>query len=593
MNDAAPQTSARTSLQEFRAIAGWLGFSAWPPAYLVGLGLVVALAEALAVALVVALLFALLGQRPGGAMPGRLMQSIETATGGHWFAIALAVLALVIVKAALGHTYALLSIRFKNDINTRVLQAGHRRLLDMPFAQLRARGQGELLTATASEAWQVSNGAYILTRLAVNLCAITVFALAIVMLSWRIALIAAFGAALIALAGRFVGRAARAAGVNVRADIEAFYTRVLTALHGARLVRAFAAESAEKAAVAKQLRRMRADIFRAESIGAASWPLNEIGYVALLVALIGLAATLRVDPAATLVAVALLYRMAPQIKEIESNRVAFAGLYAPLNSVAALLDPVGETPVRRRGGTAFAGRAHPIRFEGVTFAPGRAGEPALSNASFELPAGKVTALLGPSGAGKTSVVNLLLRLYAPDAGIIRVGGTPLEEIDRNAWLASVAAAGQDLDVIDGTIAENIALGSRGASMADIRDAARDACALAFIEAAPSGFDTLVGAFGYALSGGERQRISLARAFLRKPSLLLLDEATSAVESDLEAQILQNIARRCAGVTVVMVTHRLNRAARIDHVVRLEAGEVVAEHPFAPAHPLSSSEERRA
>ena len=591
MSPDAPTSSAQTTLQEFRRISARLGFSAWPPAHVVGLGLLVALVDALAVALVVALLFALLGQRPSGEAMGRLMQVVDALTGGHWPMLALLVLGLVVVKAGVGHAYALFTIRFKNDINARVLQAGHARLIDMPYSELRARGQGDLLNAAASETWQVANAAYILTRLAVKLCTIVVFAVVIVTLSWRIALLAAVGAAVIALAGRLIGRAARATGVKVRAGIEAFYTRVLTALHGARVVRVFTAESAEKARVADELQRLRADVFRAEAIQAASGPLNEIGYVALLIVLIGLAAAFGVDQATSLVAVALLYRMAPQIKEVESGRLTFAGLYAPLRSVAALLAPGAETPSSRGG--AFDSQVRPIRFEGVTFAPARGGDPALSNASFELPAGRVTALLGPSGAGKTSVVSLVLRLYEPDAGVIRVGDTPLSEIDRNSWLSGVAAAGQDLDLVEGTISENIAIGAPGASEEEIRNAARDAGALGFIEAAPAGFATWVGAFGYALSGGERQRISLARAFLRKPTLLILDEATSAVESDLEAQILQNIARRCAGVTVVMVTHRLNRAAKVDHVVRLENGEVVAEHPFTPAHPLSVNEERRA
>lgn len=583
--------SVRTTLQEFRDIARRLGVRPWPPPVIVVLGLVTAALEALAIALVVTMLFALLGQSIEGGPVREVVRHISGVTNGDWSALALAVLLLVAVKAAVAQLYTLLSIRHKNRINSQLMAAAHAQLVDMPYASLRAKGQGELINTTATDAWQVANAAYLLTRVAINLCVILIFSLFIVALSWQIALMAAAGGVAIALAGHVIARAARAHGARVRADIEAIYTRLLAAVHGARIIRAFAQEEAEKRRAADAAAQLRRDTVRAEATRALAGPINEIGYLALLIALIAAAAALDLAQASTFTAIALLYRLAPQIREMEGNRLLFASLYAPLRAVRELL---WSSPGDARVGEELSAPMQPIRFDAVTFQPSGAPEPVLSNVSFEIPAGRVTALLGPSGAGKTSIVSLLLRLYAPDEGAIWVGSRPLEQIKRTSWLAQVAAAGQDLGVIEGTIADNLRLGAPDAPDRELRAAARAAHALSFIEHLPDGFDTWVGSFGYNLSGGQRQRLSLARALLRKPKLLILDESTSAVESAIEADILKTVIDARQGMTVVLITHRLNRAARVDHVVRLENGAVVAEGPWAPAqHAQLPSGERRA
>ena len=560
---------------------------------IVALGIVTAALEVLAIAIIVTLLFALMGQPVGEGVIADILAAVRSIAGESWTGLAATVLVLVAAKAGIAQLYTLLIIRKKNKLNARIMTAAHARLVDMPYADLRARGQGELLNTAASDAWQLANAHYLLTRMAINLCMIAIFSIFIFALSWEIALMALCGGAAISLAGQLIGRAARDHGIRVRRDIEALYTRLLAAIHGARLVRAFAQEEAEKRRVTRAVEQLRKHTLQAEATRALASPLNEIGYLALLIGLIGFGASVGVPQAAAFTAIALLYRMAPQLRELEGNRLTFASLYAPLHALAELLT---QPPQRSRLAAAKSavGRIGTIRFDSVTFQPPGAAEPVLANVSFEIPQGGVTALLGPSGAGKTSIVNLLLRLYEPDGGAIWVGAERLDRIDRGAWLADVAAAGQDLDVIEGTIADNLRLGAPEATDNDLRAAARDARALSFIERLPDGFNTWVGSFGYNISGGQRQRLALARALLRKPQLLILDESTSAIESAIEAEIFSSVLNTRDGRTVLLITHRLNRAARVDHVVRLERGEVVTEGAWTPGlHVFPPLEERGA
>lgn len=244
--------------------------------------------------------------------------------------------------------------------------------------------------------------------------------------------------------------------------------------------------------------------------------------------------------------------------------------------VALLRDALREhTGTVRDGERGDLGAWRAIRFAGVTFSyPGR-DKPVLANASFAIERGKTTALVGSSGAGKTTILLLLLRLFDPTAGRILLDGDELSDFRREEWLARLGYVGQELFVFNGTVAENIRFG-RPLSDDEVIRAARAAHADEFVRELPQGYDALVGDRGLSLSAGQRQRIVIARALARRPEVLVLDEATSALDS-LSERLVQDALAEIAGTcTVVVVAHRLSTVRRADRIIVIEDGAVAEE-----------------
>ncbi len=216
------------------------------------------------------------------------------------------------------------------------------------------------------------------------------------------------------------------------------------------------------------------------------------------------------------------------------------------------------------------GRVH---FDGVTFGYDKS-KPVLHEIQLDVAPGEMIGLVGRSGVGKTTTVNLVARFYDVDRGALKIDGTDIRRIRLADLRRQIGIVPQDPVLFTGTIAENISYGRPGASLPEIMDAARAANAHGFIMAKPDGYDTRVGERGAGLSGGERQRIAIARSVLHDPKILILDEATSSVDVQTEKQIQESIARLVKGRTTFAIAHRLSTLRNADRLVVLDAGRVV-------------------
>src|SRR5262249_48811080 len=213
--------------------------------------------------------------------------------------------------------------------------------------------------------------------------------------------------------------------------------------------------------------------------------------------------------------------------------------------------------VDRAGAVTLSANRGAVSFRNVGFAYQADAGPTLSGVSLDIPAGEKIALVGPSGAGKSTIFNLLLRFYDSDSGTVAIDGQDIRGVTLQSLRAAIGVVTQEAVLFDESIADNIALGKPGASLGEIKTAARNAAAHEFIEAMPQGYDTRVGEGGLKLSGGQRQRIAIARAMLRNAPILLLDEATSALDAESERQVQDALGRLMKGRTTIVIAHRLS------------------------------------
>lgn len=303
-------------------------------------------------------------------------------------------------------------------------------------------------------------------------------------------------------------------------------------------------------------------------------PLIEFGGTIGLAILLGFVA-LRADgqtSASTfftfVITIILLYQRIRSLIKLQNlliqARAASRRVFEILDTQSDLVDPPQPKPVHAAGAD--------IHFEDLEFAYD--GKTALRDVNLVIPAGKMVALVGPSGAGKTTLANLLLRFHDPAQGRIRIGNTDLREASQSDLRNQIAVVGQDVFLFHDTIRRNLELGRPGASQSEIEAAARHAYAHDFILQKPLGYDTIIGERGSALSGGQRQRLAIARAILRNAPILILDEATSALDTESERFVQSALETLMQGRTSLCIAHRLSTIQRADLIVVMDQGQIV-------------------
>ncbi|OHY33032.1 hypothetical protein BCV63_05720 [Cylindrospermopsis raciborskii CS-508] len=268
-----------------------------------------------------------------------------------------------------------------------------------------------------------------------------------------------------------------------------------------------------------------------------------------------------------------LNRLSMQVQSLAGTMNGLAERSGMMDRLDAILGGEGQE-LSRVGGEIFEGLKSAITFNHVSLKYEGTSLPALSDICFKLPRNRVVALIGSSGAGKSSVADLLIGLYAPTTGEILVDGLNLQSYSWESWRSKLGVVSQDTFIFNQSILENIRYGMTNATDEQVLEAARVAQADQFIQLLPRGYETVVGERGYRLSGGQRQRVALARAILKQPEILILDEATSALDSESERLVQQALGQFQAERTVLVIAHRLSTIVNADEILVMEQGCIV-------------------
>ncbi|TAN00758.1 MAG: ABC transporter ATP-binding protein [Rhizobiaceae bacterium] len=445
--------------------------------------------------------------------------------------------------------------------------------------------RADIVTTIANNTWKLSQGLSLCYRLIVCACTFTVFVALMLAISVKLTLLSLSLLGLAAFAIRFATRRADATGKAVVEENKQFGLRMWESINSLQLIRAFAREDYESRRLRQVSDRVRQRLLSLDMLWAAPGPVAEMSIAIMIGVLILVAKQTGTGIAALAAFLSLLYRLQGPVKELLQSKIALDGIGAAIDDVDEFLSQT-DTPFLSGGDVAAPSAGHAVEFRNVSFRYAPAEPLALDNVSFSIPAGKTTAFVGESGAGKSTVLSLLFRFRDPTSGAIVVGDTPLPAFDLHRWRERLSVMSQEVYLFNDTIAANIGYADFDAGIERIREAARIARADDFISALPEGYDTRIGDQGMRLSGGQRQRIALARAILRDPDILLLDEATNALDIETEQAFQLALEQFSRNRTVVVIAHRLSTVRAADQIIVLSKGRVV--ETGAPDRLLSRS-----
>lgn len=438
---------------------------------------------------------------------------------------------------------------------------------------------GALISTVSSEVNQIQQAFNLLSTLIVHGSKVLAYLVTMLLLSWQLFLTAVMVFSLISVGLTSVTRRVREASFEVPKANRVFTAVALSFISGIRTVHASGTQAFEHQRYYDAAHRIYVAQIALIRLSALVKPLIEGLGATLLVGMIAISYSLFISTgqlraAELLTFLFVLIRTTPLVSALNGTRVGFISSQGALSAVSDLLRR-DDKPYFQDGQKVFTGLKRSIDFEVVSFSyiP---GEPILHNIMLSIERGKTTALVGASGAGKTTLADLIPRFYDPTQGRVAIDGIDLRELKIDSLRKKMAIVSQDTFIFDTTVRENIAYGVEGASNANIYEAARMANALEFIQELPEAFETTLGERGVRLSGGQRQRIAIARALLRNPEILILDEATSALDSVAEKLIQESLERLSEGRTVIAIAHRLSTITNADKVVVLEKGRVVEQ-----------------
>ncbi|HEY3202699.1 MAG TPA: ABC transporter ATP-binding protein [Thermoanaerobaculia bacterium] len=494
------------------------------------------------------------------------------------FAIPLLLLAALVVK----NVFAYLSEFALNSIGLGMVRDlrrdAYRALLDQSTRYSSDSSSGDLMSRLLSDAEQVQTafGSRLADFVQGSLTMVLVL-LYVFSLNFRLAIAVLVVAPVVVVPIVANFRKLRRAGLSARERIGEMGSILGETLRGHRLIKTYAMEDFE----AERFRRANARYFRASRqtvrLQALNSPLMEIlagiGLASIFIYAAGQIRAGQMTVGGLLSFLAALLMMYKPLKDVTRTNIVLQVALASASRVFEIIDSPNDI-LEKPGARELPRFSSLLRYDGVAFAYG--AELVLREINLSIRRGETVALVGPSGAGKTTLVNLLPRLYDPTRGRVSFDGVDLRDATLASLRRQIGLVTQDTILFDASVRENIAYGAPDPPEEKVREAAQAACADEFISRLPQGYDTAVGEGASRLSGGQRQRLAIARAIYKDAPILILDEATSQLDTESEALIARALANLMKGRTTLVIAHRMSTVRRADRILVLDEGRITEE-----------------
>ncbi|MGK7369053.1 MAG: ABC transporter ATP-binding protein [Candidatus Halalkalibacterium sp. M3_1C_030] len=493
--------------------------------------------------------------------------------------IALVLLGLFIVQAFLsfGSTYWLewVGERVVTDLRKKLYEHLHR----LGFRYFSDKRLGEITSRLTNDVGSVRTA---LTNALPQTITVTFSLLGsialMIMLNWRLSLIVFLTVPVVTLLTRYFGGKIRKLSRDIQDDLADSTAVAEDALGAIRIVKAFAREVYEVGRYAKSVENLFRTSRRKILLTSLFWSGISVMFMTTLVIIFWygglevLAGRLTTGDLVAFIFYAFsisrsISQMSRLYTDINTAVGASDRIFELLDEIPEIKDAKDAIKIENIDGK--------VVFDNVWFAYDE-GRPVLKDISLEVSAGETVAVVGPSGAGKTTLINLIPRFFDPQKGRIMIDGKDIRNIQKKSLREQIAIVPQDVHLFGTSIKENIRYGKLDATDDEIRKAAADANALGFIDQVPEGLDAKVGERGVKLSGGQKQRLAIARALLKNPGILLLDEATSSLDSESEAQVQEALERLMNKRTTFIIAHRLSTVQHADNIVVIEQGRIVQQ-----------------
>ncbi len=473
-----------------------------------------------------------------------------------------------------GYAFQYIGLAVTNDIRNDL----YRRILDQSSRFYARYPSGEIISRIVNDVGQMQSAvSYRVIDLVQQSLTLLVLVVLLLSTDLRLAMICLVATPIFLFPIVRFGSGMRKSSYRSQERMADLANLVGEAVRGHRVVKAFGMEEFEHQRFRRATARHLKVNLWAQMLSTLSSPVVEsLGVIGMAALLVYAGLQIRAGHLSAPLFVAFLlnlFWMYEPIRKLNKVNLVLQQSLAAAHRVKALMEIPGEVhekPGARRLETVRRG----IRFEGVRFGYGE--EEVLRGIDLEIPKGQVAAVVGPSGAGKTTLVNLLPRFFDPDAGRILIDGVDVRDLTLESLRGLIGIVTQDTVLFDDTVGNNIAYGRRDLPLERIREAAAAAYADEFVMQMPQGYDTVIGESGLRLSGGQRQRLAIARALLKNAPILILDEATSQLDSRSEALVQKALYNLMQGRTTLVIAHRLSTVMKADRIVVLEGGRIVEQ-----------------